>query len=177
MKKYTQKLLTLFMGIIALLISLPINTAKAAVVYPEYHPQDIINNESLYDEVIALTIKGNESELLPQIDFSKFSQLKEIWLVGTAILNGNIINLNNPITSLNANNSIVNLATIDLDDFNSINLVNTYIIGNRVDNSKIHDNKPLNEEYKLNLNDIYGLQAYEEKINNIAFRAFGVRLR
>lgn len=168
MKKYTQKLLTLFMGIIALLISLPINTAKASVVYPEYHPQDIINNESLYDEVIALTIKGNESELLPQIDFSKFSQLKEIWLVGTAILNGNIINLNNPITSLNANNSIVNLATIDLDDFNSINLVNTYIIGNRVDNSKIHDNKPLNEEYKLNLNDIYGLQAYEEKINNIA---------
>ncbi len=168
MKKNTQKLLTLFMGVIALLISLPINTAKAAVVYPEYHPQDIINNESLYDEVIALTIEGNESELLPQIDFSKFSLLKEIFLTKTVVLDGAIINLDKPITSLRINDSIINLATTDLDDYNSIKLINVYIIGDKVESPKIHDNNPLNEEYKQNLNNIYGLQTYEEKINNIA---------
>ena len=168
MKKYIQKNIKLLLGMLALTILLPSNVAKAGVVYDEYHPQDIINNELLYDEVIALTIEGNETELLSQIDYSRFSQLKEIWLVRTALLDGNLINLDSPITSLNARNSIINLSTTDLDDYNFISLAYVYIIGDKVESPKIHDSNPLNEEYKQNLNNIYGLQTYEEKINNIA---------
>lgn len=168
MKKYIQKSIKLLLSMLALIIFLPSNVANASITHDEYHPQDIINNESLYDEVIALTIEGNETELLSQIDYSRFSQLKEIWLVKTALLDGNLINLDSPITSLNVRNSIINLSTIDLDDYNSISLVYAYIIGDKVESSKIDNNEPLNEEYKLNINNVFGLQTYEEKINDIA---------
>ena len=168
MKKKIQKSIKLLLSMLALIILLPSNVAKASIAHDEYHPQDIINNESLYDEVIALTIEGNETELLSQIDYSRFSQLKEIWLVRTALLDGNLINLDSPITSLNARNSIINLSTIDLDDYNSISLASVYIIGDKVESSKIDDSNPLNEEYKLNINNVFGLQTYEEKINDIA---------
>ncbi|MDO4747247.1 MAG: transglutaminase-like domain-containing protein [Candidatus Saccharibacteria bacterium] len=141
---------------------------KASVVYPEYHPQDIINNEPSYDEVFELIVEGDEARLLSQINFNKYSQLKGIRLARTAILDGSIINLENPIPSLNIINSIVNLASFDLNDYTSVSLASAYVIGDMVENPKIHIGDTLNEEYKLKINNLYGLQTHEKRIDEIA---------
>ena len=166
MKKNTQKLLTLSMGIIALLISLPINTVKAAVVYPEYHPQDLIDDASLYDEVIALTIEGNEINSISQIDLSRITNLKEILLSNTAVLDGSILDMERTIDKVIINNSIVNISTFDLNDFDKVWVGISYNVGEKIDSPKITYWNFLNEEYQ-NEYPYYGTE-YENEINEIA---------
>ena len=170
MKKIYSKLLTLFMGIIALLILPPINTAKAAIVYPEYHPQDLIDDESLYDEVIALTIEGDEINSISQIDLSRIANLKEIILFKTAVLDGSILDMERTINKVMINNSVVNISTFDLNDFDKVWVGISYNVGGKIDNPKITYWNFLNEEYQ-NEHPYYGTE-YEDKLNEIAMSIY-----
>ena len=162
-----NKIKTLCISILAILSLLPISKAKAAVVYPEYHPQDLIDVESLYNEVEALTIEGEEIQIVPQINFARFSQLKQIRLASTVVLNGDVFDLESSIDLLNISNSVIDMTAVDLNDFSSISVHSSYMVGEKVENQKIHNSNPLNEEYKLEL-DVYGLQNYESQIDSIA---------
>lgn len=169
-KQYTQKILTLLISIATLSILLPISTAKAAVVYPEYHPQDLINNESLYNEIIALTIEGDEINSISQIDLSRITNLKEILLVKTAVLDGSILDLERTINKLMVTNSVVNISTFDLNDFDNVWVGIAYNVGEKIDNPKITYWNFLNEEYK-NEYPYYGTE-YEDRINEIAMNIY-----
>ena len=165
-KQYTQKILTLLISIATLSILLPISTAKDAVAYPEYHPQDLINDESLYGEVIALTIEGDEIKSIPQIDLSRITNLKEILLVKTAVLDGSILDMERTIDKVVINNSVVNISTFDLNDFDKVWVGISYNVGEKIDSPKITYWNFLNEEYQ-NEYPYYGTE-YENEINEIA---------
>ena len=169
MKKIFRHTLTIILALFAILALSPIETTEASVVYAEYHPQDLIGNDTIYDEEATLIVEGNESELLPQVDFSKLPQLMEIRLNKTTILDDDIIiDLDAPISGLAVVDSVVNLSAFDLDDYENIEIRSTYMVGEKIDNPKIRYTAVLNEEYKLELNDLYGIQGYEEQIDDIA---------
>lgn len=147
-----------------------IGTAKAAVLYPEYHPQDLINDESLYSEVDALTIEGNETQILNQINFSNFTKLKEINLHKTVVLNGSILNLDKPINKLHIVDSVVNISSFDLNDFDNVWIGVTYNVGEKISDAKITYWNFLNEEYRREY-PYYGSE-YENELNEIAMNIY-----
>lgn len=141
----------------------------AAWVGEQHTPSEIIADESLYDTTDDLTISdATEFSKIDSIDFTKFAKLKSIFIVKSFIEDGHVFDSVSPIKTLTIKDCVVNLSTFNVENYESITLISSYVIGDKVVADNIHNSNPLNEEYKYDEDENYGLSEYDKKLNDIA---------
>ena len=108
----------------------------------------------------TLLIEQDDLEYLGKVDLEQYN-FKNIWLEGIYLKSAKKLNLKKKLENLDIHNSVVNMSTFDLNNYDSINIYDSYNIGKKVKSSKINNDSFINEEYR-------NVKKYNKKLNKIA---------
>lgn len=121
---------------------------------------DSITGEAHETDYMKLLIEENDLEYLDKVDLDDY-KFSSIELYNVCLEDGKKIDLDNKKDCIEIHDSVVNMSTIDLSDFDEIRIYNSYNLGKKVSSDKIDYKSFINEEY-------INTKKYDKVLNKMA---------